>query len=277
MSPIVAGMDHVEQTRDRFAALVSPGAGRLDGHLDEGALLIASALDPEVVIAEQMQRLDGLAARFSDPEAADLALGLFGGAAQDPSRHFCGNRTDYYEMENSMLHRVLDRRIGIPISLAVLLIEVGRRCGVSMHGVGMPGHFLVGSAHGYIDPFHGGVLLDAAGCGRLFQRLSGGRAALPADALDPTPPASILKRMLANVAAIATDGRHRRALWAVRGLLASFPEATHRDHVQHAYAAADAARFDIAAAAAETALETVPPQVRAKLRSQIDVWRAQLN
>lgn len=272
-------MDHVEQTRRSFASLVAPGSGGLNGELDEGALLIASALDPEVVIYDQMRRLDELAARFpsGETDAAEIAVGLFGGAAQDPDRHFCGNRGDYYEMENSMLHRVLDRRTGIPISLAVLLIEVGRRCGVSLHGVGMPGHFLVGSAHGYIDPFHGGVLLDAEGCGRLFRRLSGGQAALPHGALDPTPPASILRRMLANVAAIATDRRHRRALWAVRGLLASFPEATHRDHVQHAYAAADVARFDIAADAAETALRTVPPQVKAKLRSQIDVWRAQLN
>lgn len=267
----------VEHARRTFSALVSPGGGRLDGNLDEGALLIAAAIDPSVVVADHLERLDALADGFDGSTATELAIELFGGAAQDPTVHFRGNAAQYYDIENSMLHRVLDRRVGIPITLAVLLIEIGRRRDVSLHGVGMPGHFLVGSSEGFIDPFHGGVMLDVRGCERLFHRLTGQRAALPPGALDPTPPAMILKRMLANVAAVSVDQQRRRPLWAVRALLASFPDATHRDHVQHAYAAAEVAQFAEAAAAAERALDTVPEQVRDKLQRQIDSWLARLN
>lgn len=270
-------MDPLEETRRAFEALVAPGAGRIEGHLDQGALLIAAALDPDMVIQEQLERLDSIAVRFEGTDAAGLAVGLFGGAARDDSSHFVGNRSEYYDIENSLLHRVLDRRLGIPITLAVLAIEVGRRCGVSLHGVGMPGHFLVGSAQGFIDPFNGGVLLDERGCARLFRQLAGPQAVLPDNALQVTPPAMILKRILANIAAIATNEQRRRALWVTRELLASFPDATHRDHVQHAYAAAEVARFDVAVDAAEEALRTVPPQVRDKLNQQIGRWRARLN
>lgn len=256
---------------------MSPGGGRLDGNLDEGALLIAAAIDPSVVVADHLARLDAVADGLDGSTAAELAIALFGGAAQDPAVHFRGNAAEYYDIENSMLNRVLDRRVGIPITLAVLLIEIGRRCEVSLHGVGMPGHFLVGSSEGFIDAFHGGVMLDVPGCRRLFRQLAGERAVLPQGALDPTPPAMILKRMLVNVAAASTDQQQRRAMWAVRSLLAAFPEATHRDHVQHAYAAAEMAQFAEAATAAEQALATVPDQVRDKLQRQIDGWLARLN
>lgn len=267
----------MQEIRARFSSLVSAGSGELDGELDLGALLIASAVDPGVVVDDQLVRLDALAEEFDGCSAAELSIGLFGGAAHDPAVHFAGNRTDYYDIENSLLHRVLDRRLGIPITLAVVLLEVGRRAGTSLHGVGMPGHFLVGSADGFIDPFHGGVVLDADGCGVLFRRLAGPAAVLPPGSLARTPPAEILRRMLVNLAAIGVDRQDRRTVRAVRSLLATFPDATHRDHVQHAYAAAELAQFDEAAAAAERAMHTVPDQVRPKLQAQVDGWLARLN
>lgn len=240
-------------------------------------MLIAAALEPTVVVADQLERLDALADRVAASSVAELAVGLFGGDQPDPALHFSGNTENYYDVENSLLHRVLDRRIGIPITLAVVLIEVGRRSGISLHGVGMPGHFLVGSADGFVDSFHGGVVLDTDGCEQLFGRLAGPGAVLPQGALDRTEPAMILKRMLFNLASIGADQERRSALRAVRALLAAFPDATHRDHVQHAYAAAELGQFDEAALAAEAALVTIPEQVRDKLQVQINGWRARLN
>ena len=275
---VLAYAGQVEQhTRNRFAALVAPGDGSLDGHIDEGAFLIAAALDPAVDLDVELQRLDELAASSKAETAAQLAITLFGGAGHDPTLHFAGNHDRYYDASNSLLNQVLDRRVGIPITLSVLLIETGRRRGISLHGVGMPGHFLVGSAEGYIDAFHGGLLLDGRGCQQLFERLAGPGARLPAGALQCTPPAQILKRMLFNLSAIGANQQQRRTLRAVRSLLAAYPDADHRDHVQHAYAAAEVGQFGEAADAGERALVSIPVQVRDKLQAQIDGWRARLN
>lgn len=257
--------------------MVAPGDGSLDGQLDHAALLIAAAVDPSVVITENLERLDALAEAMPSSDAAEIAVALFGGAGHDASVHFSGNRSNYYDPENSLLHRVLDRRCGIPISLAVLLIEVGRRRGVELHGVGMPGHFLVGSPTGFIDVFNGGVLLDERGCEQLFQRLAGRGASLPPGSLAPTPASLVIKRMLVNLAAIGVQQQQRRTLRSVRSLLASFPEADHRDHVQHAYAAAELGQFGEAAAAGNRAMTTIPESVAPKLQNQINEWQARLN
>lgn len=268
---------HVEQARREFARIVSPGDGGLAGGLDEAALLIAHAFDPHVEIEEQMTRLDVLADGLSAATTADLAIELFGGVAHDPQVHFAGNSANYYDMDNSLLHRVLDRRCGIPITLSLVCIEVGRRRGLTLHGVGMPGHFLVGSDDGYIDTFHGGNLLDTAGCTALYQRLAGTAVELPNGALAPTPPAHIVKRILVNLAAIVTNTQERRQARAVWALLAAFPDADHRAHLRHAFAAAEIGQFDEAAAAGDRAL--ADPALRAddRVRSQIEQWRSRLN
>jgi regulator of sirC expression with transglutaminase-like and TPR domain len=270
-------MTLVEHTRRLFSELVAPGNGTLAGDLDLGAFLIANAIDPDVDIDVGRRQLDELADAASAETAAELAIALFGGAGHDPQRHFTGNRDSYYQAENSLFNRVLERRVGIPITLAVLLVEVGRRLDISLHGVGMPGHFLVGSTDGFIDPFNGGVLLDAAGCQRLFEQLAGPGSVLPQGALGRTPPAFILKRMLFNLSAIAANQQQRRTSRAVRSLLAAFPDASHQDHVQHAYAAAEIGQFAEAAQAGELALGAIPAQVRDKLQAQIEHWRARLN
>lgn len=267
----------MEQVREIFSDLVAPGDGSLDGSLDHAALCIAAAVTPGLAIAPWLARLDELAEDIDASSPAELSLALFGGAGHDAAVHFRGNRTDYYEADNSLLNRVLERRVGIPISLAVLLIEIGRRRGIPLEGVGMPGHFLVRSADGYIDPFNQGVLLDRSGCTQLFQSLAGPQAELPPGALNSTPEAAIVKRMLLNLSAIGSTQQQRRTLWAVRSLLAAFPDATHRDHVQHAYAAAELGQFGEAAVAGDQALRTLPDHLQDKLGTQIAAWRARLN
>src|SRR5207245_8604754 len=113
---------------------------------------------------------------------------------------FRGDTENYYDQRNSFLNEVMRRRRGIPISLSVLAMEVGRRRGVPLVGVGLPGHFLARSVEdpsAYLDAFSG-QLLTGDGVDRLFAAVSGG--ATVEDAwLEPVPTVAILRRMLNNL------------------------------------------------------------------------------
>jgi len=116
---------------------------------------------------------------------------------------FGGNPLDYYNPLNSYLNEVLDRRLGIPISLSVIYLEVGWRLGLPVMGVGLPGHFIVSvtdpEAPLYLDPFHGGVALTLDDCARLVQEASGHRGGFDRRWLTPTTPRDITSRMLNNL------------------------------------------------------------------------------
>src|SRR4029078_11003078 len=115
-------------------------------------------------------------------------------------RGYAGDRDDYYNTRNSYLPEVIERRHGIPISLSILAIEVGRPLRVGMSGVGMPGHFLVADTSTpdrYGDPFNAGAVLDRAGCERRFRDIHGAGALFDGSFLDPVPPRAILTRVLA--------------------------------------------------------------------------------
>src|SRR6185295_3779128 len=108
---------------------------------------------------------------------------------------FRGNAEDYYDPRNSFLNDVLDRRLGIPITLSVLYIVVAARAGLEAAGVGLPGHFVVRAERRgrsrLLDPFHGGELLDHAGCQTLVARVR------PADGpLDPRWLAPVTTRQI---------------------------------------------------------------------------------
>src|SRR5947207_977668 len=114
-------------------------------------LLIAAHARPNLSVPEWLQRLDGLAGRC---DAVD---------------RFDGDRDDYYNPRNSYLPDVVDQTRGIPITLSVLAMEVGRRLRIPVTGVGMPGHFLVGDARHpdrFGDPFNAGAILDRTTCER---------------------------------------------------------------------------------------------------------------
>jgi len=134
----------------RFTRLVALPEAEMD--LGEGALLIAEAGDPLIDVERSGQALDEFSADVSD--LTTLCRRLF------VELGFEGDHTSYYEPENSFLNRVIERRRGIPISLAVLAIEVGRRAGVTLEGVGMPSHFVVRepSSGLYVDCYSARVL-----------------------------------------------------------------------------------------------------------------------
>jgi regulator of sirC expression with transglutaminase-like and TPR domain len=179
---------------ERFAAAVAAPAGEM--RLDVAALSLAAHAHPDLDVDRECAHLDDLASCCPTPTFDGLRDYLFG------TLGFRGNSRDYGDPENSFLDSVLERRLGIPISLAVVMMEVGRRIAVPVHGVGMPGHFLVMDAARdgvWCDPFHGGDLYDIEACRRLFARIHGNARGFTRALLAPTDPHVIVARMLANL------------------------------------------------------------------------------
>jgi regulator of sirC expression with transglutaminase-like and TPR domain len=224
--------------------------------LDEGAMLIA-AVGAEANVDAGLDRLDELAAgaRAARGSAGELADHLF------VREGFTGNTTDYQDPRNSFLPDVMERRLGIPITLSVLMIEVGRRLGVALHGVGMPGHFLVGideEPSTFVDPFHAGVRLDPSDCRERFAALHGPTSGFRPEFLAATPPRMILLRMLANLRQTYVARRSPAVAWVVTLQLA-FPELGAADRAGIADVLASVGAFtdaavlldDLAASAAD--------------------------
>ena len=118
---------------------------------------------------------------------------------------FRGNREEYYDPRNSLLNEVLDRRLGLPITLSVLYIELGRRIGLRLSGVGFPGHFLVRLDTGVagqfriIDPFSQGRLLTASSLRKRLEELRGDVIRDPRRLTDPALPQAVVLRALRNL------------------------------------------------------------------------------
>jgi regulator of sirC expression with transglutaminase-like and TPR domain len=178
--------------------------------LDEAALLIAAHAHPDLDVDRRLLELDALAAGVPTPDASTLAEHLF------VELGFRGNAGDYTDPANSYLDDVLDRRLGIPITLSVLMMEVGRRLDVRLRGIGMPGHFLVGAGPGeWYDPFNRGERLDLNGCAARFAETQNAAAFRP-QFLMPVGPVRILERMLANLQHSLLQRRSPDAVWVTR-------------------------------------------------------------
>lgn len=116
---------------------------------------------------------------------------------------FAGNGDDYYDPRNSYLNEVLDRRLGIPITLALVLIEVGRRLDLKIEGIGLPGHFITGARvdgeQVLLDPFNGGAVLTMEACSELVSRATGRQMTLAGDHFTPVSRRHFLARVLTNL------------------------------------------------------------------------------
>lgn len=255
----------------RFAALVrDPGAGVA---LDEGALLIAAHAYPGLDVAEQQGRLDDLAAACPEPTLDALRHHLF------EVLGFTGNTRHYGDPRNSYLNDVLDRRVGIPISLSVLTIEVGRRIGVHLEGVGLPGHFLVrpSGSDVLVDPFGGGRLLGVEQCEALFHSLHGPAAPFDPDLLAPVGPTAILARMLANLRRIfGVAGDARSAGWVLE-LRAAIPAGSVYELAELASIQEALGRFDEGAGTLEALADRLPDEGATRARAHAQLFRARLN
>lgn len=193
----------MDSPRTRFAAQLERADAEID--LIEAALLIAEEHDPRVDLPACRSALAELARRAADrmaqnpgPDAAGLCRFLTN------EEGFRGNTVDYYDPDNSYLHRVLDVRAGIPISLALIYLGVAEQLGMAAAGVSFPGHFLVRveepdtDVPALIDPFAGRVLTPEA-CQQLLQVSSRGTVAFSEALLAPAAKREILRRMLGNL------------------------------------------------------------------------------
>lgn len=150
---------------------------------------------------------------------------------------FSGNGLDYHDPRNSFLPHVLERKVGIPISLAVVGLELAKRIGLTMWGVGMPGHFLLGTPANprmkslcsvdetsFIDPFNGGTVMGLDGCSTLLESMFGKRHELDASMLAPVSAEMMLIRMTNNLKSIYAGDRNFDGLTAVLRLRSCLPE-----------------------------------------------------
>ena len=197
----------------QFAGLVRLPHEALD--LGLGALLIAQIEHPGLSPAHSLMHLGELAgasgaAHIGDPLKALHRLREF----LFEEEGFTGNVDDYHDPRNSCLNDVLERRMGIPITLSVIMMEVGRRLGLKIVGVGLPGHFVVraevGSEPVLLDPFDGGALLTHERAADLVARAVGRRIPLTEAHFAPASKRQILSRMLMNLRGIYC----RREEWA---------------------------------------------------------------
>lgn len=227
----------------RFARAVDRPESGID--LGEAALLIAEDAYAGLDIPGYRRRIDEIAAPLQERLGDESTLWemvqalnghLFGELG------FRGNAEDYFDPRNSYLNEVLDRRLGIPISLSLLYIEVARRVGLTVVGIGLPGHFIVEARRDtgsvLLDPFHGGEPLSLEDCERLVRDVYGDSTVFTEEDLRPVRKRQLLTRMLNNLKRnYLTQDRPDRAWPVVEKMLYLDPESAvdHRDRGLLAY------------------------------------------
>lgn len=231
-----------QRTRKAFEALITGEDAAID--LTLAALLIAQEEYPDLDIPHYLAQLDTLAGRVytllglspadqsgnSPKEITPLDRIAALNQVLFEQEHFHGNQQDYSDPRNSFLNEVLERHTGIPITLSLLYMEVGKRVGLHIDGIGLPLHFIVRcrlpQSSIYIDPFEGGHLLSEQACSARVHQLFRGRATFNPRWLEPVSHKQLLTRMLNNLKLIyikADD--YQRALSICERILLLAPNA----------------------------------------------------
>lgn len=243
--------------REAFARAVDLPDPQIN--LAEAALLIAQEEYPHLDIAAYLAQLDRMAeaararlAGVAEPRRIIAGLNAYLFQAEG----LRGNTEAYHDPRNSFLNEVLERRTGIPITLSVVYLEISRRLGLPLVGVGMPGHFLVkypGEEEIVLDPFNGGALVAPEDCQRILDRLYEGAVRFHPRFLAAVTSRQILARMLQNLKGIYVRAeQYAKGLAAVERLLLLYPDAPAevRDRgllacqlKRYAQASADLARY----------------------------------
>lgn len=220
-----------EEARSQFAELVSRDEAALE--LDRAVLLIAAGEYPRLDVEEYLAELDRFAdmarARddvFADPLVRIMRLSnlLF------DELQFRGNSEKYYDTRNSFLNDVIDRRLGLPITLSVVMIEIARRIGLRLFGVGMPGHFMAKYTDDeqeiFVDPFHGGRIVNEERCQELISDMYKGQMKFHPSFLYAVGKKQILARMLQNLKGIYSRAKnYHQTLGMIELALLVNPEA----------------------------------------------------
>lgn len=203
---------------------------RLDFAL--GAALVARDVIESLDVREVLGRLHAL----GEPLAGQ---GIEGRSATDQADAviarfrelgFLGNASDYYDPKNSLLPDVLERRLGIPITLALVFCALAERAGVVARPIAFPGHVLVRVDKNddtiIVDPFAGARIIDDEAAGQLLRRAVGRGAELDRSLFEPAPARGMLVRLLTNLKSIwATRGEHARAFLAIDRILTLTPNS----------------------------------------------------
>jgi regulator of sirC expression with transglutaminase-like and TPR domain len=197
-----------------------------DAPLDLGEVALALARDeyPALDVEAYLSELDGMA-----HEARPHLRGCLAQRVRGLCRYlfhdmgFRGNQQDYYDARNSYLNDVLDRRTGIPITLSAVAMAVGRRAGVHIAGVGLPGHFVAKAVEGeeevLFDPFHSGRALTPETCQWLVEQATGMPYEVDRQALRSVPLGAMILRMLNNLKGVyLRSGDYPRAARVIERL-----------------------------------------------------------
>ncbi|MDQ2711531.1 MAG: tetratricopeptide repeat protein [Acidobacteriota bacterium] len=256
--------------------------------LDMAALEIASIEFPGLDLEAAAFRLDNLAEQINSqltPNSDGLDFIRVSNELLFDVLQFRGNEDNYYDPRNSCLNSVLMRRLGIPISLSLVYMEIARRLGRPVYGVGLPGHFIISyedaKARYWVDPFNAGRILSFADCCALAQQTANVDLRANPAVLAPVSKRQILVRLLSNLKAIYLRGEaFDKARQVLDLLIEAMPEyaeeyrhrgLVHLRQLNHRAAKADLETY--------LRLEPASPE-REQVKKQlvlIERWKAGLN
>ena len=219
---------------ESFSVVAGPDVDDETLDLIRAALVVARTQYPRLDLEAYAARIEGFANRVAGlapdytPQCALAALNrvLF------EELNLSGNRDDYYDPRNSFLNDVLDRGLGVPITLSIVYMEVARRVGLHLSGVSLPGHFLLKyhtekGSETMIDCFNRGDFLSRQDCQNRLNDIYSGEMKLRPEYLHPISRRQILKRMLNNLKAVYLSTRNfRKALTIADLILVLFPHSS---------------------------------------------------
>ena len=221
------------EAREGFKRCLATPEPELD--LAEGALWIAAEAYPELRPAAYLDRLDRMSADLKGRIRTETEPGSVVSICNRyifEELGFRGNRDEYYDPRNSFLNDVMDRRLGIPITLSVVFVSIGERAGLPVRGVGMPGHFLVkyepagGRSEILIDPFNTRVI-SREECAAMLKEMYGAETELRPSFFKASPKRQILARILNNLKGIyLSRGDLLQALAASDRIVLADPQLT---------------------------------------------------
>lgn len=216
-----------EETRAQFQELISRRDSMLE--LDRAALLIAAEEYSHLEVEHYLRQLDTFAeaAKSGNDLSPYSRIQRINQVLFD-ELGFRGNAGNYYDARNSFLNEVMERRTGIPITLSVIYLEVARRIGLNLFGVGMPGHFLVKYSDEeqeiFIDPFHNGRILTTDQCREMILKMYEGKMGFQLAFLRAVTKKQILTRMLQNLKGVyARALAHHKTLGVIERVLLITP------------------------------------------------------
>lgn len=215
----------------QFAEVLNGPAA--DRHIDLLWALVTATIDHSVEVGSMLLGLD---------RVAELCPNSFDGIIDTlfASGMFAGDSDDYHDPRNSLLHDVLARRVGMPITLSVVAMEVGKRLGVPIRGVGLPGHFVIRDKQSgtFADPFGRGLRYDEPGMVASWKQRVGGEATFRPRMFAPASAHEIMLRILNNLKQSLIDRDQPVLLARLVPLRAAFAELAsereeHRQWMRH--------------------------------------------